>query len=94
MIQNYLNFKDNVTSINEHLGRGGKIQKLYSTKYLIEFHIRTSGKTHIIHMGRGNGVEGLWYSEVRVNSDYRLRDRFLEFLRAHIKNDDGGGQLT
>ena len=38
-------------------------------------------------MGRGNGVEGFWYSEEKIKSDFRLRDRFLEFLRAHVRNE-------
>jgi predicted ribosome quality control (RQC) complex YloA/Tae2 family protein len=67
------------------LGEGGIVQKIYSTARSIEFHIRIPGKTLFLILGRGGGVEGIWRSETRIPSNQRIRDKFLEYLRKHVR---------
>lgn len=86
MIQYYLDLEKQVKAINDVRLAYGQIQKIYSTAFFISFSIRTPGKTWHLYLGRGNGQEGIWISEVAPASVLRRKDNFLEYLRRHLSS--------
>lgn len=62
------------------------IQKIYSSSYFLCLTIRLIGKSKFLYIGRGSGNEGLWFSDLRVESFLRKRDKFLEYLRKHLSS--------
>lgn len=91
MIQNYNEMHKRVNLYNESIFVNtenveyGQIQKLYSTHQYLALQTRFRGKTRVIFLGRGGGHEGLWVEDKLPHSKLRIRDRFLEYLRSHIK---------
>lgn len=63
----------------------GAIQKIYSTTRYICFVIRYRGSTRFLYFGRGKGYEGVFSGEGLPPSSIRIQDRFLDYLRSHIK---------
>jgi predicted ribosome quality control (RQC) complex YloA/Tae2 family protein len=93
MIQNFGSLKTTVLHYNNILKEKGElrriqIQKIYSTPHLICLSIRHPGNTQFIYLGRGSNYEGVWIGEGPPRKEFRIRDRFLEYLRKHLM---GGG---
>lgn len=88
MTQNYNDIFTFVTEVSEKICKknisNAIIQKINSGPHLICFHIRIPGKTMYIYMGRGKGIEGLWFHSTQIPAWVRVRDKFLEHLRAHL----------
>lgn len=64
--------------------QGAQIQKIYSSSRFINFICRKPGKTFSLYLGRGNHYEGVWLSELKLDSALRLQDQFLEYLRKYL----------
>lgn len=64
--------------------KGAQVQKIYSSSRYINFVCRKPGKTFSLFLGRGNHYEGIWLSELKLESSLRLRDQFLEYLRKYL----------
>jgi len=90
MIQNHSTLKHQVEHLNNKLGSGAFIQKVQSTPTSFTFRARTPGATQILHVGRGRGVEGIWFDEIPPKKEYRIKDRFDDWL----KNNLIGQKLT
>lgn len=45
---------------------------------------RKPGKTFSLFLGRGGGYEGIWLEDLKVESNLRKRDQFLEYLRKYL----------
>ena len=85
MIQTYKKIKDFVNNYNHSTtGQYGQVQKLYSTPHLICIILRLKGKTKYLYLGRGNHFEGIWEHSAPPPSGFRIRDRFLEYLRKYL----------
>jgi len=86
MIQNYRQLEENVKIYNDQIGsKIGQIQKIYSTPHFICITIRFPGQTTYLYLGRGSHFEGLWQGEAIPPSELRVKDRYLEYLRKHIR---------
>ncbi|MBK23741.1 MAG: hypothetical protein CME70_07015 [Halobacteriovorax sp.] len=84
MIQNHSTLKYQVEHLNKKLSSGAFIQKVQSTPTTFTFRARTPGSTQIIHLGRGKGVEGLWVDEIPPKKEYRIKDRFDDWLKNNL----------
>ena len=93
MIQNFGSLKNTVLDYTNILKEKGElrriqIQKIHSTPHLICFSIRHPGNTQFLYLGRGSNYEGIWIGDALPRTEFRVRDRFLEYLRKHLM---GGG---
>ncbi len=86
MIQYYRDLESQVKTIQKADLSGGQIQKLYSTAYFVSLSVRVPGKTQVIYLGRGSGIEGVWLDEITPPSILRRKDIFLEYLRRHLSS--------
>ncbi len=86
MIQYYRDLESQVKAIQTADLIGGQIQKLYSTAFFVSLSIRVPGKTKVIYLGRGSGIEGVWLDEIPPASALRRKDNFLEYLRRHLSS--------
>ncbi|MES2528480.1 MAG: hypothetical protein V4598_15460 [Bdellovibrionota bacterium] len=86
MIQYYRDLESQVKTIQKADLDGGQIQKLYSTAYFVSLSVRVPGKTKVIFLGRGSGIEGVWLDEITPPSILRRKDNFLEYLRRHLSS--------
>lgn len=68
----------------------GQIQKLYSSPHWVCLGIFDGRVRHYLYVGRGASYEGLALGEGFPPAYLRVKDRFLEYLRAHIE----GRRLT
>ncbi len=85
MIQTYKQIKDFVNRFNNSTkGQYGLVQKLYSTPHLICIILRFKGENRFLFLGRGNHFEGVWEYSGPPPSEFRVRGRFLEYLRKHL----------
>jgi predicted ribosome quality control (RQC) complex YloA/Tae2 family protein len=92
MIQTYKQIKDVVNSYNNSTtGQYGQVQKLYSTPHLICIILRLKGHSKNLYLGRGSNFEGIWEHSDPPPSTFRIRDRFLEYLRKHLVGAKIGG---
>jgi predicted ribosome quality control (RQC) complex YloA/Tae2 family protein len=85
MILNYPTLKQHIVDINNTISAGVQIQKIYSSYGLVSLQLRDKGKTIFIYLGRGSGFEGVWQDEVQIESQFRLKDRLLEYFRSHVR---------
>jgi hypothetical protein len=86
MIQSYDQIKKQANLINDDVDESVFIQKIYSSSYFLCLTIRLVGKSKFLYIGRGSGNEGLWFSDLRVESFLRKRDKFLEYIRKHLSS--------
>lgn len=70
--------------INNRFNDIGQIQKIYSSATTIDISIRFPGNTQHLYIGRGGGVEGVWAGQLRIPSQLRKIDKFLEYLRSYL----------
>lgn len=56
-----------------------------SSPHLLCLSVRIPTKTCFLYIGRGKEVEGVWVGESYIPSEYRVIDRFLEYLRKHLR---------
>jgi len=70
--------------INEALPLG-QVQKIYSTAHWICLGIFDGQKRQCLYLGRGASYEGLALGPAFPPSAMRIKDRFLEYLRAHLE---------
>ncbi len=85
MIQTYKQIQEFVNNYNQSINdQYGQIQKLYSTPHLICIILRFKGISRYFYLGRGNHFEGIWEHLGPPPSEYRIRGRFLEYLRKHL----------
>ncbi len=63
----------------------GQIQKLYSTPHWVCLGLFDGRVRHYLYVGRGASYEGLALGEGFPPAYLRVKDRFLEYLRAHIE---------
>jgi hypothetical protein len=85
MIFSYSLLKQHIQQINSIIPQGSQIQKIWSTYANIVFQIRSPGKTHTLYLGRGAGFEAVFLHDKRDDAKFRLIDRFLEYLRKHLR---------
>ena len=87
MIQNYRQLEENVKIYNDQIAsNSGQIQKIYSTPHFICITIRFPGQSIYLYLGRGSHFEGLWQGEGIPPTELRVKDRYLEYLRKHIRS--------
>ena len=90
MIQRHVDLKDSIEKFNISAKKNprhhGVIQKIYSTPHLICLMIRYPGITRFLYFGRGGGHEGIWEGKSAPPPFMRIRDRFLEYCRAHLSS--------
>jgi len=91
MIQSYVNLKNQLLNLNQSTLLQGQIQKIYSSAQFVCLSVRSRGKSTVLYLGRGQGVEGLWWSHELPPSTHRCRDQFLEYLRKYLTNTGFGG---
>lgn len=76
----------NVKDYNDQIGaQSGQIQKIYSTPHFICITIRFPGETIYLYLGRGSHFEGVWQATRVPPSELRVKDKYLEYLRKHIR---------
>lgn len=63
-----------------------KVQKIYSTPHFICLTVREPGKTKNLYIGRGGKYQLICLGEIVPPSPLRTIDKFLEFLRAYVRN--------
>ncbi len=85
MIQHYNQLRAQVNSLNEEISASGQIQKIYSTSRFVCLSARFPGKTRYYYLGRGAGYEGLWEGNGIPPSEFRAVDKYLEYLRKHLR---------
>ena len=85
MKQAYQNLREVVSEIKEEGVWNSQIQKIYSTPHFIVMTLRMPGVTKYLYLGRGNGYEGIWIADLNAPSWARIRDGYLEYLRARLK---------
>lgn len=94
MAQSYADLKENVKRINELFIKKGinsvPVQKIQSTPHYVVLSVRFPGLTTYVYLGRGAGHEGLILFDQKPDESLRIKDKFLELLRAHLR----GGMLT
>lgn len=81
----------NVEAINQLLGSStpyAQVQKITSTSHFVLLDVRLKGRSITILIGRGDGFEGIFVGG-KAPAQWRVRDPFLEYLRAHLR----GGHL-
>lgn len=64
--------------------RGAQIQKAFSSSRFIALNCRKPGKSFTLYLGRGNHYEGIWLSELKLDSQLRIIDQFLEYIRKFL----------
>lgn len=85
MIQTYRQIFDFVKSFNSSINdQYGQVQKLYSTPHLICIILRFRGQTRFLYIGRGNHYEGIWEHSSAPPAEFRIRGRYLEYLRKFL----------
>ncbi|MEI8347152.1 MAG: NFACT RNA binding domain-containing protein [Pseudomonadota bacterium] len=94
MSQSYLELQCFVKEYNQSLATVGQqqgwVQKIYSTAHWICLVIRFLGKTRYLYLGRGQGYIGLHEGHTLVPSPLRVKDRYLDYLRAHLVGTEIG----
>lgn len=78
--------QNQVSQLNDQLGNGGMVQKLFSTSRYLAISIRIPGQTFWLYLGRGGGHEGLWLADLSPESSLRTIDGMLEYLRKHLSS--------
>ena len=63
----------------------GQIQKLYSTPHWVCLGIFDGRARHYLYLGRGASYKGVSLGEGFPPAYLRVKDRFLEYLRAHLE---------
>jgi predicted ribosome quality control (RQC) complex YloA/Tae2 family protein len=86
MIFQYSQLKDSINIINRKLTEKNQVQKIFETPCFICFQIRSFQKTQFLYLGKGATIEGVWISDIAPKSILRVKTRFLEYLRAWLKN--------
>jgi len=61
------------------------VQKIFSTPHYISMSLRLPGKSIYLYIGRGQKYEGIFIGKSAVPSEYRIRDRFIEFCRKYVQ---------
>lgn len=84
MIQNLSTLVSQVELINLSLEEGAFVQKIQSTPTTFCIRARIPGDSLFIHIGRGRGVEGLWLEEAAPEKEYRVKDRFDDWLKKNL----------
>jgi len=86
MIQSYLQLKESISHFKSTLEREqGQIQKIYSDAHFVSLTTRYKGRTLYLYLGRGKGYEGFWIKKKPIPSEIRKKDRFLDYLRKHLR---------
>ncbi|MFZ8999780.1 MAG: hypothetical protein ACO20H_00625 [Bacteriovoracaceae bacterium] len=89
MAQSYSELKFNVNKINDLFDEKGikvvPIQKIQSTPHYIALLLRFPQLSKVLYLGRGAGHEGILLDDDAPKAEYRIKDTFLEFLRANLK---------
>jgi len=93
-MQSVEKLKDNITEFNSltELGESDNkvfVQQVFSTPHYAVLKIRSPGKSLYIYLGRGADYQGFHLSLEPPPSEIRIRDRYLEYLRKHLR----GGRL-
>lgn len=65
---------------------GPQIQKIFSTAHYVCLHLRSPGKGHFLYLGRGQVYKGTCLGKKIPPSELRIKDKFLEYLRKHLRN--------
>lgn len=91
MIQSYEQLQQQVNLVPFNKNESTFIQKIYSSSYYLCLSLRYQGKTNFLYIGRGAGHEGVWFSELRLESFLRKRDKFLEYIRKHLSSTSFAG---
>ncbi|MCT4642549.1 MAG: hypothetical protein N4A33_09670 [Bacteriovoracaceae bacterium] len=84
MISTYKNLFNHIQNIESDIVGTPQIQKIFSSAYYIAFQIRLPGQTKYIYVGRGKGAEDLFLKDENIPSEFRKRDRLLEYLRKYV----------
>lgn len=66
--------------------KGAQIQKAYSSTRYIALQCRKPGKSFNLFIGRGNHFEGIWLGELKIDSQLRIIDQFLEYIRKYLSS--------
>ncbi|PIK14457.1 NFACT RNA binding domain-containing protein [Halobacteriovorax sp. JY17] len=61
------------------------IQKIFSTPHYLSMSLRLPGKSIFLYVGRGQKYEGIFIGKSAVPTEYRIRDRFIEFCRKYLQ---------
>lgn len=67
-------------------GKVAKIQKIMSSPSAICLFCRVPGETFYLYIGRGGRGSGVFYFDRPIPPEYRIKDKYLEFLRKELKN--------
>ncbi|MBT3234962.1 MAG: hypothetical protein HN353_03330 [Bdellovibrionales bacterium] len=95
-MQSYQELAAVVADINDRIEcqgsveQGIPIQKAFSTPHYITLGLRFIGHTYTLYLGRGGEYGGLYGETSSPPALYRVRDRYLEYIRKHLR----GGLLT
>ncbi len=84
MIQNLATLEFQSKKLNKKIQEGAFIQKVQSTPTTFTLRVRIPGETLVIHLGRGRGVEGMWLDETPPHKDFRIKDRFDDWLKNNL----------
>ncbi len=72
--------------MNEEVLPLGQIQKIYSTAHWVSLGIFDGTKRQYLYLGRGASYEGMALGPSFPPAAMRVKDRFLEYLRAHVED--------
>ncbi|ATH06480.1 hypothetical protein BIY24_00535 [Halobacteriovorax marinus] len=61
------------------------LQKILSSPHYLSFSMRLPGKTIYLYVGRGEKYEGIFFGQKTIPTEYRIRDRFIEFCRKYVQ---------
>lgn len=64
----------------------GQIQKIYSTAHWVCMGIFDGSRRQYLYLGRGARYEGMTLGVAFPPAAMRVKDRFLEYLRAHLED--------
>jgi predicted ribosome quality control (RQC) complex YloA/Tae2 family protein len=89
-MQSFVEFKENITNIAALLEENSEktatfIQQIFSTPHYIVLKLRSPGKNWFVYLGRGESYQGAKLFDRLPPSELRIRDRYLEYLRKHLR---------
>ena len=82
---NHLQIQNQLNHLTKNTSFPLRVQKLYSTEHFICAEVRTPGKSLYLHFGRGSHFEGLFVWNRKPDSEFRIKDQFLEYLRKNLR---------
>ncbi len=83
MTQSLLNLEEKVSSLNDLIEeRGdGLVQQVYSSPHYLVLQTRFRGETKYVYLGRGGRDQGMDFSHLKIPSEIRIQDKFLQYAR-------------